>query len=324
MIKLTIRTSPQAAPRAILLDRDHVTLGRAASCDLQIPSPTISSHHLTFERRERLMFVADAGSTNGTQLNGKPLLPGEFVPLMDQATLQIIDVRLEVTYTQQAGQGFTLAESATLVREMVGDALREDERGDHPFFEVLSGPRQGQRLHLPLDVAEVWLTPDGELSREAVAAGARVSLGAGLPSAHAPGVGGLLCQGQPVDAPRSLHSRDRLQLGALQVIFFDPLQDFLTELDSPALRPPPGPVPSAAAPAAPPEPAPALASAPEVSRAEAAGAPPPDPSIEPSAARTSTPRVGWSVMRYGLLALVVVSVAASAVIFMALMGVMPL
>ena len=54
-----------------------VRLGRDADCDVVVTDDSISGHHASFslelEGDERVFFVEDAGSSNGTFLNGDPI-----------------------------------------------------------------------------------------------------------------------------------------------------------------------------------------------------------------------------------------------------------
>lgn len=52
---------------------DMITLGRAPNCDLVIPVPAVSKFHLWFQYDELSWFIVDAGSTNGTAVDGETL-----------------------------------------------------------------------------------------------------------------------------------------------------------------------------------------------------------------------------------------------------------
>ncbi|MGZ6187081.1 MAG: FHA domain-containing protein, partial [Candidatus Binataceae bacterium] len=60
-----------AAPRVLELRSARVTVGTAASNDLQLDEPTASRRHAALERRGGRWHVADLGSTNGTYINGR-------------------------------------------------------------------------------------------------------------------------------------------------------------------------------------------------------------------------------------------------------------
>jgi hypothetical protein len=52
---------------------DGLTLGRASNAEITVDDPYASSTHARVYPRGEHVFVEDAGSTNGTYLNGRPL-----------------------------------------------------------------------------------------------------------------------------------------------------------------------------------------------------------------------------------------------------------
>jgi pSer/pThr/pTyr-binding forkhead associated (FHA) protein len=61
----------------ISLDMDKILIGRGGSCDIRLPSPTVSYHHATIELVGVHYTMTDAESKNGTSLNGKRLIGGK-------------------------------------------------------------------------------------------------------------------------------------------------------------------------------------------------------------------------------------------------------
>jgi hypothetical protein len=70
-------------------DQNLVTLGRDPEEDIVLPTTTISRQHLTFSRAGEAWQICDAGSTNGTRVDGALLTPFVPRPLGTQARLQI-------------------------------------------------------------------------------------------------------------------------------------------------------------------------------------------------------------------------------------------
>lgn len=79
----------------------QITLGRGAECDLSINDGTLSQLHLLFMRSARGWTVRDAGSKNGSKLDGIVLEPGKPVELKNGAKLQAGLVTL--SYYEPAG-----------------------------------------------------------------------------------------------------------------------------------------------------------------------------------------------------------------------------
>jgi hypothetical protein len=70
------RLAERRAPRGEDLHLPDVTghvelsIGRASDCDLILDEPTVSRHHAVLRRTPEGWLLRDAGSTNGTRLNG--------------------------------------------------------------------------------------------------------------------------------------------------------------------------------------------------------------------------------------------------------------
>jgi len=91
-IELTIEESRDWAgytnQRAIRVI-EEVTIGRADVCDLPVQDETVSSKHAKITREGDKLFITDLHSSNGTTMNGTPLLADERVPLLSGAKLVI-------------------------------------------------------------------------------------------------------------------------------------------------------------------------------------------------------------------------------------------
>ena len=69
--------SEQFRGRTFELNQDEITIGRSEERTICLKDPTVSTLHCKVTRSESGFFIADAGSTNGTKVNGKPL-DGEY------------------------------------------------------------------------------------------------------------------------------------------------------------------------------------------------------------------------------------------------------
>jgi pSer/pThr/pTyr-binding forkhead associated (FHA) protein len=69
--------------------RKIVTVGRSPDCDITIDTDKISKRHAYFDQEgDGSWFVADAGSTNGTFVDGKQVQEHEHHALSDAATIR--------------------------------------------------------------------------------------------------------------------------------------------------------------------------------------------------------------------------------------------
>lgn len=71
---LTICFDDSPAHRIQLNSGDVVTVGRAPSCDVVIEHPSVSGQHAQIAYRDGVCQVVDLDSSNGSQLNGMPLM----------------------------------------------------------------------------------------------------------------------------------------------------------------------------------------------------------------------------------------------------------
>ena len=75
--------------------RDQIGVGRTRNNDIALPYPRISKYHAYFTRSDdgREYFLADAGSKNGTFLNGERLAPREPVRVDDGASITFAEAQ---------------------------------------------------------------------------------------------------------------------------------------------------------------------------------------------------------------------------------------
>src|SRR5262245_53799798 len=76
-------------PIAVALPDSGTVIGRAWLADQGIADTEVSGAHVRFDRRGGVSRVADAGSRNGTWVNGSKLGPSDVVPLEDGAVLRL-------------------------------------------------------------------------------------------------------------------------------------------------------------------------------------------------------------------------------------------
>ncbi len=78
--------------QAISLRAEHTTIGRAAECDFVLDDPRISRQHATITRDGRHHHVRDAGSLNGTFVNGRRVLADTATRLHPGDELRFADL----------------------------------------------------------------------------------------------------------------------------------------------------------------------------------------------------------------------------------------
>ena len=65
--------SEQLRGRMFELNQDEITIGRSDERTICLKDPTVSTLHCKLARKDGKFTITDAGSTNGTKINGSPL-----------------------------------------------------------------------------------------------------------------------------------------------------------------------------------------------------------------------------------------------------------
>jgi len=65
--------SEQLRGQMFELKQDEITIGRSDERSICLKDPTVSTLHCKVIRKDGKFFISDAGSTNGTKVNGTPL-----------------------------------------------------------------------------------------------------------------------------------------------------------------------------------------------------------------------------------------------------------
>ncbi len=138
MIKL-IFESGSLKGRRMSVEEDRVTIGRAQGNDIQILDENVSRHHCVIEKRGKVWYIKDLGTTNGTFVNGLCVKEREIAPRDcirigevfftiqksadgDEDTSIIIeDAKDGVFEEMRKGKGYN-----TILAETVGEAKKKD------------------------------------------------------------------------------------------------------------------------------------------------------------------------------------------------------
>jgi hypothetical protein len=80
---------------------EHIRLGRGSDCDVRLELSFVSKHHATLGWNDGRLFVIDAGSVNGTAVDGVRLAPGERAQLRPSGTLHVGPLELVLVTADQ-------------------------------------------------------------------------------------------------------------------------------------------------------------------------------------------------------------------------------
>lgn len=92
--RLIIESDVDETRQELSFDRPRITIGRKPGNDLHFNRPEISGSHAAFLLENDNYYVTDLGSTNGTLLNGAPIVAKEKYPLNSQDVVTISPYRI--------------------------------------------------------------------------------------------------------------------------------------------------------------------------------------------------------------------------------------
>jgi FHA domain/GAF domain len=72
-LKLTVFPAGLPGRQLVFWEGGHFVLGRSPDADLVVPDPRVSNRHLLIDGRGKTWRITDAGSKNGTRIDGRPL-----------------------------------------------------------------------------------------------------------------------------------------------------------------------------------------------------------------------------------------------------------
>lgn len=128
------------------------SIGRVAA-DVLLPDPTVSRHHATLTIAEDSAWLEDAGSTNGTFLNGAPVAPGSRTQVGDGAAIKFGSVTVRLVWPEGSAAlppAESAAESgagAASVREPAVARLVAADGREHPITAgVTTLGRRGENM----------------------------------------------------------------------------------------------------------------------------------------------------------------------------------
>ncbi len=239
-LELTIESPDDSSTRQIVVAHFPFRIGRALQNDLPMPFLSVSGNHLCIESAaDATVEITDLNSTNGTFVDDRRVPAGATVTLEMPVRLRIGDVFTTIRrFGDGPPDGFTLAQSSTELRKMVHQAASsgDDIEETLPFFEVLNGPDTGRRVRMEPKEQPVTLgtTSEAELTIDVPGFPARLATICWRDDRclFTPAAAGIESDGRPLEDHRQLRSGDRLNLGSVELLFYDPLEQELEMLQS--------------------------------------------------------------------------------------------
>lgn len=135
--------------REIVLDRERINIGRKGTNEIQIEDLAISGEHARITTILGDSFLEDLDSTNGTQVNGKPvtrkaLSDGDVVDL-GKYRLKFIAAQMS---EEEAAKRLRASAAVPLGERPAAPPAVAPERPRNAVVRVLSGPHAGREVSL--------------------------------------------------------------------------------------------------------------------------------------------------------------------------------
>lgn len=150
MPKLIIHNLKTHEEQEYTVPKDSIVFGRTNTCDIELPSKSVSRRHAEINREAEDYFLTDLKSGNGTLVNGKKVRPLEKNLLRSGDLLRIEDYEIRflleddnVDHPLEEDTDTDIIE-IKLIKKML-NALDSDET---PSLEVLNGVATGKKLNI--------------------------------------------------------------------------------------------------------------------------------------------------------------------------------
>ncbi len=229
-VRLTVKQRSEAGgaekPSAVLLEDEIITLGRDAKCQVVLAQQAVSRAHARISRDGSLFFVEDLGSAYGTQINGSKLPKGEKHLLRNGDVIAI--AQFDVTFDRVAeGQTNEAGNTGFIARKVVKDVMRGlAAGGELPYFRIMNGPREGQRIEIN-DAQEYVIGREEGVEivlKDDLVSRKHVKIRRDWSGTHAEDLGSR--NGFKINKKRTkkktLRDRDELEVGTTRMLFIDP------------------------------------------------------------------------------------------------------
>lgn len=230
-VRLLVRQRSEAGgdkPIERVLDDDVITLGRDKGSQVVLSQQAVSRNHARISRDGSLFFIEDLGSAYGTQINGKPLPKGEKRLLRNGDVIGI--AQFDVTFDRAVEQPQVDGNKTSLVaRSLVKDVMRGLGSGEGPFFRVMNGPREGEKIEVT-DAREIIIGREEGMAdlvlKDELVSRKHAKIRRDWSGTHVEDLdsrNGIRVNKKRVNR-KTLKDRDELEVGGIRLLYLDPTE----------------------------------------------------------------------------------------------------
>ncbi|MBI4126000.1 MAG: FHA domain-containing protein [Deltaproteobacteria bacterium] len=241
MPRLIISERGKEREEARDLKESPISIGRDQDNIITLASPGVSRRHADILFEDHLPFLVDHGGGNGTALNGKRLTPNERYPLKrgDVITIDTFDLRFAPN-----GDGSSIlpedevTETDVLEVKLLKKVLAALDRETYPSLEILNGADEGKKCYLDDTITEVTIGRDPDCSfsiAEHVMSRRHAKISkrwGGIFIRDLESKNGTFVNNRRV-VEEYLHDGDRIALGTIVIMFRNPQEVNVAELEPP-------------------------------------------------------------------------------------------
>ena len=222
----------------------RITIGRNDDNIIRLLSPGISRHHIEVVAQGDRFLLVDLGSGNGTLLNGRKIASKEkhLLRHSDMITIDTYDLRFTTTaHAEAALVEEEVTESDVLEVKLLKTVLAALDRETVPSLEVLNGSEEGKRIHLTDDIQELIIGRDPECSfpiHEHVVSRQHAKVAkrwGGIIVRDLDSKNGTFLNNRRI-VEEYLHDGDRIAFGTIVLMFRNPQEINLAQLEAEPLK----------------------------------------------------------------------------------------
>jgi pSer/pThr/pTyr-binding forkhead associated (FHA) protein len=159
-VRLSVYSREREQPIRYEFEQERVVIGRGASCDVQLPHRGVSQHHAVIRSQFPDYVIEDVGSTNGTRVNGVPLIVAKPKTLKSFDSIEITGILLTFESSVPISLPTSAERTCSLARRLLREVLFDSGTFHPPRLIVETGPSAGLVVELPSDGMRVLLGRD--------------------------------------------------------------------------------------------------------------------------------------------------------------------